>query len=440
MRIIVAAFLDGSWEPTAMAARAHHDLGLLTVRREIDFGGTEPYVWLHRAADLVADTFVAPPRSELRAMRVLVAEHAAPAILPLLDHPIAGPHTGTALVSSAMSEPRWPVVHLDTVGDVAAALGLLPTQLSWFADVASLEQSVTDERLRHYRYRWVAKSGSGQRLVEAPKQTLRRVQRWVLRRVLHNIPVHPATHGFVPGRSVHTYVGPHVGRRVVVSLDLRNFFTSVAAGRVFGIFRVAGYADSVAHTLTGLMTNAVPADILRGHPDAPRALRFPHLPQGAPTSPALANLAAFSLDRRLSGLATAMDLRYTRYADDLAFSSAGGLSRRARRRLVVTVEEIARAEGFDVNRAKTRAATAGRQQRLAGRVVNAVDNAPRRDYDRLRAVLHDASINGPVAANREGHPAFEAHLRGRIHWVASDSPARQRRLWQLFDQIDWSEG
>ena len=130
-----------------------------------------------------------------------------------------------------------------------------------------------------------------------------------------------------------SHAASHVGEYAVLRIDLADFFASIAAARVHGILRTAGYPESVAHALTGLTTNAVPAQVLAqiagrsGDPRSPagvarlrRRLATPHLPQGAPTSPALANLAAFGVDRRLTGLTAALGLTYTRHADDLTFS------------------------------------------------------------------------------------------------------------------------
>jgi hypothetical protein len=169
-----------------------------------------------------------------------------------------------------------------------------------------------------------------------------------------------------------------------------------------------------------------------------RRLATPHLPQGAPTSPALASLAAFTLDRRLTGLATALGARYTRYADDLAFSGAASLRRRAGR-IAQLVAEIARDEGFLLNPAKTRAMPSSARQQLCGVVVNQHPNVPRRDYDLLKAILHDAARHGPAAANRAGHRDFAAHLLGRIAWVEQLNPARGRRLRERFEAVRWAD-
>jgi RNA-directed DNA polymerase len=270
----------------------------------------------------------------------------------------------------------------------------------------------------------------------------------VLHHILDRIPAHPGAHGFRPGRSAHSAAARHTGMRVVACFDLESFFTSVRAGRVYGIFRLAGYPEPVAHTLAALCTTVTPRAVLRQAPDVPDAvvdhrrrllhhLAGPHLAQGAPTSPALANLSAFGLDRRLAGLARRLGGSYTRYADDLVLST----DRHVRLDDVArTVDAIARAEGFRLHPAKSRITGRGGRQTVLGLVVNRRPNVPRADYDRLRAVLHDAARAGPAAANRGGHPDFRAHLLGRISWAGAGNPARAARLAAAYAAIDWPAG
>jgi hypothetical protein len=216
---------------------------------------------------------------------------------------------------------------------------------------------------------------------------------------------------------------------------------------VFGIFTTAGYPAPVAHALVGLVTNVVPHRVRRAAPRPPdkeldahrRSLALvahPHLPQGAPTSPALANLAAFGLDRRLAGLARSFGATYTRYADDLAFSGSHRLGTHHRRFLAL-VDEIVVDEGFRVNPWKTKVMGSEQCQAVAGMVVNDHAQVSRAEYDRLRAVLHDAAVNGPAAANRAGHPDFRSHLLGRIGWVATGNPLRAAKLRGVFDEVIW---
>lgn len=340
----------------------------------------------------------------------------------------------------------WPVPVIVTTAALATRLGIEPGVLDWFADRQARESRGAPGPLRHYRYRWQAKRSGSARLVESPKPRLKAIQRRLLREVLDPIPPHDAAHGFRRARSLRSHVAPHVGRPIVITLDLCDFFPTITAGRVVAMFSTAGYPEAVARYLAGLCTNSVPADVW-SDPACPfqgadswrvrRLYRVPHLPQGAPTSPALANLAAFRLDARLSGLAATVGARYTRYADDLAFSGDHELAR-AVERIVVQVGAIAIEEGFSVQHRKTRVMRAGVRQRVAGVVINAHPNVARDAYDVLKATLHNCARDGPDTQNRADHPDFRAHLSGRVAHVAMLNPARGRRLREILDRVTWS--
>lgn len=396
-------------------------------------GASEPLAELVRAT---LANWTAPPEDDPRALRRFVALH--PAYQSLLET-----LPKWFVPATKMGPRRWPVIALRDVAEVAELVGENGTELDWLADRKSLERQVQTEQLRNYRYRWVAKRSGRMRLLEAPKPRLKAMQRAVVDEVLNRIPAHPAAHGFVTGRSVRSFAAAHVGQAVVVRLDLDNFFTSVTAGRVYGLYRTAGYPAHVAHHLTAMCTNTVPWAVWRALPPLDnfderyrlgRLLRSPHLPQGAPTSPQLANLAAFRLDRRLTGLAAAFEGRYTRYADDLAFSipDLAGAGR-----LVSAATAVVAASGFRVNLRKTAVMPASGRQQLAGVVVNEGPNVIRSEFDRLKATLHNCAQHGPASQNRDGVADYSAHLRGRVAWVAQLNPERGAKLLGLYDAIDW---
>ncbi len=358
-----------------------------------------------------------------------------------------------------MGRMRWPVPPLDSVADLARWLEVDDGQLLWLGDPRGLERTVDAEALRHYRYHLVPRRSGLARVIESPKPRLKAIQRRLLHELLDRVPAHPAAHGFTRGRSAITHARVHAGQEVVVRIDLEDFFAAVSAARVFGIFRTAGYPEPVAHLLTALCTNAVPAAVLarlaarqprRGHsrrarrPGADPAARHrlarrlatPHLPQGAPCSPALANLAAHGLDRRLSGLAAARGLRYTRYADDLTFSGPQGRIRRGRE-LRTAVAAIAAAEGFAVNPAKSTLVTRAGRQQVCGVVVNAHPNLARPDYDLLKAILHRLRTEGPPG-DAAARGRLRAHLQGRVAWASALHPERGARLARELAAVAWT--
>jgi RNA-directed DNA polymerase len=200
-----------------------------------------------------------------------------------------------------------------------------------------------------------------------------------------------------------------------------------------------------ADLLGGICTNATPRDVWNNRPFEvePVFLREtrslfgePHLPQGAPTSPALANLCSYGLDCRLAGLARSAGVEYTRYADDLAFSGGEKFAQGVGR-FSTHVAAVVGEEGFAVNHRKTRIMRQGVRQQLTGLVVNQRMNVRRADFDRLKATLTNCIRLGPGGQNREGRPNFKEHLDGRIGFVEMVNPEKARRLRKLWERIVW---
>ena len=331
----------------------------------------------------------------------------------------------------------WGVPRIETAGDLADWLALTPTELDWYADLKALTYKSSRAKLRHY-HRVLSKRFGAIRLIEAPKDNLKAIQQRILANILNRIPGHPAAHGFVKGRSIKTFAEPHAGKAVVLRMDLRDFFPSFPRTRIQAFFRTMGYPESVADRLGGVCTNATPRDIWEPHIGTEIRAFYsrPHLPQGAPTSPALANACMYRADCRLTGYARAAGAAYTRYADDLAFSGDESFANSASR-FAVHVAAILAEEGLPVNHRKTRIMRQGVRQYLAGVVANRRVNVIRADYDRLKAILTNCVRFGPQSQNRDSHPNFRAHILGRISFIEMINPEKGRRLRMIFDRIDW---
>ncbi|HKV81294.1 MAG TPA: reverse transcriptase family protein [Candidatus Sulfotelmatobacter sp.] len=339
----------------------------------------------------------------------------------------------------------WRVPAIESVGDLAKWLGLDPGELRWFADLKALGYKQPEPRLQHYHYRVLAKRFDSVRLIEGPKSRLKDLQRQILLWILSEVPPHAVAHGFVRGRSIRTFVAPHVGKRVVLRMDLRNFFPTFGGVRIQNVFRTFGYPERVADLLGGVCTNATPLDVwaeIKPDIDLARLAELrqlyarPHLPQGAPTSPALANICCYRLDCRLAALSASAGATYTRYADDLAFSGDHDFEKRVER-FSVSVAAILQGEGLQVNHRKTRVMRQGVRQHLAGLVTNEKVNIVRRDFDQLKAVLTNCVRHGPESQNRERRPDFRSHLQGKVSFVAMINLAKGTRLRNIFERIRW---
>ena len=425
---LAARLLAGPWTREAIAAGIDAVLGSVHPRtrralalRVVALGEAYPPSPHALTAYLVDSAFFRPPPGAPVAI-VLDAPHFAPA--------------------TPFADLRIPA--LATLGELGDWLGLSPDQLDWLADERRGHGRAADAPLQHYRYAFAAKRDGKLRLVEAPKPRLKAIQRRILREILGAVPVHRRAHGFVAGRSCLTGAQVHAGEAVVATFDLAQFFPSIGLARIHGIFRSLGYPWAVARRLAGLCTTVTPASVFLRLPEAQRPDRdvqalygVPHLPQGAPTSPALANLLAFKLDRRLDGLARAAGANYTRYADDLAFSGDADFSRglgRFRKAVATILDE----EGFCLNAAKTRIMPRSTRQRVTGIVVNDHCNTGRIAFETLKAILHNCARTGPAEQNRAAVADFRSHLDGRIAWVEQINPRRGEKLRALFGRIDWS--
>src|SRR5258706_3750751 len=252
---------------------------------------------------------------------------------------------------------------LATPADVARALNQPVPRLRWLA-FHSEASAVT-----HYVRFQVPKKSGGLRELSAPHRDLSAAQQWLLMHVLEKIPVHDAAHGFVPGRSTMSNAVPHVGRAVVVNLDLKDFFPSITFPRVKGIFQELGYSPAAATILALLCTECPRRQVEYNGKTwfvatGPRAL-----PQGACTSPTLSNLLSRRLDARLAGLARKLGFTYTRYADDLTFSGTPETLRLIGY-LLARVRHIVAGEGLAVNEEKTRVQRPNMRQGVTGIVAN----------------------------------------------------------------------
>ncbi len=274
--------------------------------------------------------------------------------------------------------------------------------------------SVGDLRAIQPRYRSFAipKRSGGSRQILAPEEPLKQIQRTVLRRLLGRLRCHAAAHGFERGRSIVTNARAHVGRAVVVRMDLQDFFASTKAKRVHQYFRKIGWNREAADMLVRLCT----------HEGA--------LPQGAPTSPRLSNLVNYRLDARLASLAARcrslsfekgapwpsepMGIAYTRYADDITFSFPQDDPDLVRY-VIRMARQIVEDEGYAVHPRKLRIHRRHSRQVVTGLVVNERVNLPRTTRRRLRAIAHRLASGQEAtltAVQLAGWRAMQAMIQG----------------------------
>lgn len=245
----------------------------------------------------------------------------------------------------------------------------------------------------HYHFYSVPKKSGGKRLISAPKPLLKKCQHWILESILYKITPSEHVHGFVPKKSIVTNAKPHLQKDIVVNLDLKDFFPSISYKRVKGLFVNLGYSEQLA-TVLALISTHYEMDKVNVDGDVYYVQKGERvLPQGSPASPAITTLIAYTMDRRLQGLAKKLGFTYTRYADDLTFSTDASNEGNIAALLYFT-KQVIEDEGFTVHPDKTHVMRKGSQQKVTGIVVNDKLGVDRTILRKFRAFLHQVSQFG----------------------------------------------
>jgi RNA-directed DNA polymerase len=264
VRDAATALLAGDWTGAGMSARLTQVFALPRRQRWIDplvtrvlaRFGVHPPTPRHAALT----KFLAADRKFCRALGRLKSQAQQREPLeqfqtPLLTNVLCLPRPQMAPAPAIAGAEQLPA--LVTSGELADWLGISVAELDWFAGCRRNGRRTIAGKLGHYRYHWIAKSAGRRRLVESPKPRLKEIQRQILSEILDVISPHPSAHAFRSQRSTLTCATPHVGQRVVLRIDLRDFFPRIRQSRIQALFHTLGYPEEVARSLAGLCTNAI---------------------------------------------------------------------------------------------------------------------------------------------------------------------------------------
>ena len=315
------------------------------------------------------------------------------------------------------------IPELNSFVDVANALELTPSKLQWLI----YERGASN--IDHYLRYEIPKKSGGKRLISSPKKDMKKAQKWILENILIHLDVDKAAMAFQKGLSIIDNASLHVKSKIVVRIDIKDFFPTITFPRVRGFFESLGYNPGVA-TVFALICTDSPKVILKqeaidgekNNKDYPQFIVISErsLPQGACTSPSLANLICRKIDSRLNGYSSKSGWKYSRYADDLIFSTTSEDS--YPHRLIKSISSIISEEGFKVNQSKTRLMRAPNRQTVTGLVVNNEVTLSRRDLKRMRAFFHQCSSKGlDFMSEKIGKDALSV-ARGYISYVEMVSP------------------
>jgi RNA-directed DNA polymerase len=295
------------------------------------------------------------------------------------------------------------------------------------------------------------------RIIVVPPPWLMGVQRWLNENVLRYVEPHESSSAFSKGNSIRQTAALHCGCRWLIKIDIENFFESVTEAQVYRVFERIGYQPLVSVELARLCTRIGQRETRRNHnrflthSDRWNAIKayqssiMGHLPQGAPTSPLLANLVAYDLDKALSSVAEKFDMTYTRYADDLCFSTRDpSFTRLGVAHAITQIYRAIAANGFTPNKAKTVVAPPGARKVVLGLLVDRETPRLTREF---KAIIRQhlyylrKSNVGPVAhAIRQGGATahgLQRHLLGLIQYARQIEPAYGNARLAEFDMVNW---
>ncbi|MFA8298724.1 MAG: reverse transcriptase family protein [Hyphomicrobiales bacterium] len=245
----------------------------------------------------------------------------------------------------------------------------------------------------HYTRFFMEKKTGGKRMISAPKPRLKKVQNWLLENLLYKLQTNEVAHGFIPNKSILTNAMPHINKKVVINMDLKNFFPSLTYERVKGMYKSFGYSEQISIILALLTTEPEVAEVELDDQSYFVSKSARYLPQGAPSSPAITNIICRKLDARLIGIAKHYGFEYTRYADDLTFSSTDD-STDSIRKLIAMVNQIVKEENFRVHPDKLKVLRSGRRQEVTGVVVNEKPSVNRKEVKKFKALLFQIEKDG----------------------------------------------
>jgi RNA-directed DNA polymerase len=271
----------------------------------------------------------------------------------------------------------------------------------------------------------------------SPEPLLKDAQRWILDNMLIACRTHDASYAYQPKRSAVICALRHVGARWLIKIDVHDFFDNINEARVYQQIRTAGYPDLLSFQVARICTRASALVGSAWAAPHPRGV-MGTLPQGAPTSGRLANATVYQLDEQLQSVASECRLTYTRYSDDIVFSTAENLSRKQARRIVHRVDGALAAQGMQRHEAKTRIVPPGGRKIVLGLIIEH-DRVllPRRFKRRL-----DTHVRGVARFGLTQHAQFRGfasvlsfvnHVDGHIAYADSVEPLFARTVRARWD-------
>jgi len=310
-------------------------------------------------------------------------------------------------------------------------------------------RDIVDLRRIKYSYFKLLKKRGGFREIITPERQLKFVQRWLLINILNKHQLSSACTGFRKRFSIIDNARVHERAPIILKVDLLKFYDTITEKRVWGLFKKLGYASNLALDLARLVTVHHGKEYWESFSPEERE-RLKHLyyecpaviPQGAPTSPMIANIIAIKLDNRFQGLAEKLGFSYSRYADDLTFSSDSPYKLPS----IEFIRKIIEKEGFFINDKKTCLLKKGMKQFVTGLTVTHGVHVSKSFRKDIYKHLYFSKKFGPVEhikklsekENNHHYHGYQHWLLGCISFIYSVDKVNGKKMFDEFNKIDWA--
>lgn len=263
---------------------------------------------------------------------------------------------------------------------------------------------------KYYKTYPVSKGNGKSRTISQPSKSLKVVQSWILFYILNKLKVSPSCKGFEKGLNILDNASPHLNATAILSLDIKDFFPSIPANKIYNIYRILGYNSVISTIFTNLCcyNNS--------------------LPQGSPCSPKLSNIVCLRMDSRIQGYVSEYGIVYTRYADDLTFSS---FSPNKLSKLIPVIRSIIKTDEFKLNDSKTRIVGTSRAKRVTGLIVaDSKIGIGKKKYKLIRSKIHHLTLK----KNIKNFKLLE-HVRGYLAFMKSVDQDRYDNLLKYINVL-----
>lgn len=264
-----------------------------------------------------------------------------------------------------------------------------------------IKRSVLHSKYFYRKFNIIKKNGETRTLLE-PLPSLKEIQNWILNNILYNYKVSKYAKGYVINRSIKDHVRYHTNEKMVLTLDVKKFFDTISFNLVEDIFLQIGYSKVISNLLTKL------------------CFLDNKLPQGAPTSPFISNIILIDFDNIISNYCSKNELKYTRYADDLAFS--GNIKKTE---LIKLVRAELNKLGLKLNNDKIKLMKPNQPQIISGIVVNKKAQVPKVKRNEIRNTMFyikKFGFENHIEKTNQTKSNYLNHLIGRINYLLTINP------------------